>query len=206
MAQQRARARAAADEAGAAAGDSRRVARAARRVRRRPSSPAARSTSPRRTVVALVVDGGRVDEAARGRDRRGRARPHAVLRGVGRSGRRHRHDHDVARRRPTVLDVRDTRYGIAGARRRARVRRAQRRRPRGRRGGGRDRRRAPRPHPPQPHRHAHPALGAARGARRPRAAGRFDGRRPIVCASTSAITTRSRPSSSRRSSGSPTSR
>ena len=36
--------------------------------------------------------------------------------------------------------------------------------------------RAPRPDPPQPHRDAHPALGAARGARHPRAAGRIDGR------------------------------
>ena len=47
-------------------------------------------------VVALVVDGARVNEVAEGRDRRGRARSHAVLRGVGWPGRRHRHDH-VAR-------------------------------------------------------------------------------------------------------------
>ena len=61
----------------------------------RPSSPAARSTSRRPTSLALVVDGERVDEAAEGRDGRRRARPHAVLRGVGRPGRRHRHDHDA---------------------------------------------------------------------------------------------------------------
>ena len=70
-----------------------------------PSSPAARSTSSKR-------EGARARRRRRARrtsaderhDGRRRARPHAVLRGVGRPGRRHRHDHvprpaRVARRR-----------------------------------------------------------------------------------------------------------
>ena len=60
---------------------------------------------------------------------------------------------------------------------------------------------APRRHPPQPHRHPHAALGAARGARRPREAGRLAASRPTGCASTSATT---RPSRPRRSSASRT--
>ena len=63
----------------------------------------------------------------------------------------------------------------------------------------RDRRRAPRSHPPQPHRDPRAALGAARGARPAREAGRFARRRPTACASTSATTRRCRPRSSSRS-------
>ena len=56
-----------------------------------------------------------------------------------------------------------------------RGRRGRRSRP-ARRSRAAHRRRAPRRHPPQPHRHPPPALGAARGARRPREAAGLAGR------------------------------
>ena len=73
-------------------------------------------------------------------------------------------------------DVIDTTYALPGLRRHVASHRRGRdhRRPGGAR---RHRRRAAAGHPPQPHRHAHPALGAARGARRAREAGRL-ARRP----------------------------
>ena len=75
-------------------------------------------------------------------------------------------------------EVLDTVYALPGLHRhRARIVEGDDRRRRRRH--GRDRRRAPRRHPPQPHRHPPPALGAARGARRPReAAGLAGGARP----------------------------
>ena len=124
------------------------------------------------TLPARLRRGGRPGE--RGRGGRGGARPHPVLRGVGRSGRRHRHDHRArGRRRP----ARRARHVLRRAGRwwctsawcgRARCTRATRWKP--------DRHRAPRTGSSQSHGDAHPALGAARGARHARATGRVDGR------------------------------
>ena len=97
-----------------------RAARAVPRARStstaRPSSPAARSTRHEgQGARALIVDGERVGQADRGRDGRRRARPHAVLRGVGWPGRRHRHDH--APRRGAV--ARRARHAVRPARARS---------------------------------------------------------------------------------------
>ena len=116
MREQRRRARAAADEAGAVAGAPVEVYREHRRRVRHH-----RVHRPRR--VHLGSDGARAaprrraGRAGRHRDtRRRRARPHAVLRGVGRPGRRHRHDldHRTDADDDGVLDVEDTRYGLPG--------------------------------------------------------------------------------------------
>ena len=72
-----------------------------------------------------------------------------------------------------IIDIVDTQYGLPGQitlhRGRVRVGTVVE----GDEVERRDRRRAPRPHPPQSHRHPRAALGAARGARHARAAGRF---------------------------------
>ena len=53
-------------------------------------------------VLALLVDGERVGQADEGVEVDVVARPHAVLRGVRRPGRRHRHDHDRAAARSST--------------------------------------------------------------------------------------------------------
>ena len=118
---------------------------AARSSRRRP--PCSRSSRRRRRRVDLP-------------------RPHAVLRGGRWPGRRHRHDHAPTPARPRCSTP-PTRCPASTATSRASSTATIERRPGGHR---RDRRRAPRRDPPQPHRHAHPPLGAAQGARRPREA------------------------------------
>ena len=85
-------------------------------------------------------------------------RPHAVLRGVRRPGRRHRRHHHRHRARPTCSTP-PTACPGSTATTRALVEGTHRARPGGH---GRHRRRPPRRHPPQPHRHPRPALGAAR--------------------------------------------
>ena len=107
-------------------------------------------------------------------DGRRRARPHAVLRGVGRPGRRHRHDHDGARRRRSTCATRST--ACPGNSSCTRRRFAAGTIAEGDEVEARDRRCAPRPHPAQSHRDPHPPLGAARGARLARAAGGIDRR------------------------------
>ena len=111
---------------------------------------------------------------ARGRRRQRLPRPHAVLRGVRRPGRRHRHDHHRHRSR------RGARHHLRAARSAPPPRARRRGRDRAGRGGdGGHRRRAARRDPAQPHGHPHPPLGAAGGARRPReAAGVARGARP----------------------------
>ncbi len=93
-------------------------------------------------------------------------RPHALLRGERRPGRRHRHDpHRHRRGRGARHDLRAPRASPSHCSRRRR-----RGQPRTGSGGG-HRRRAPRRDPSQPHRHAPAALGVARGARAARQAG-----------------------------------
>ena len=91
MAEQRRRGQGRARKAGARRRGRRRVPRAARAVRSRPSSPATSRASRKVACSRCCRDGRR-------RHRRDRPRPHAVLRGERRPGRRHRHDHD--RHRP----------------------------------------------------------------------------------------------------------
>ena len=113
----------------------------------RPSSPAARSTRGRRPRVLVAVRA----------DRRRAAtvdvvpRPHAVLRGVRRPGRRHRHDHAPTPARADVRRHARTRCpGCSPST--ARASSTGEIEPRATRSIARDRRRAPRRDPPQPHR------------------------------------------------------
>ena len=127
----------------------------------RPSSPAARRTSSRRprcSASSATAD---------------RARSHAVLRRVGRPGRRHRRRSTTDTGRAAVVD---TDYGAARVCIRHALGDVDGEIDDGQAATRRDRRRAPRRHPPQPHRDPHPALGAARGPRRPRQAAGLAGR------------------------------
>ena len=98
MREQRRRARAAADEAGAVAGVPVEVYRDIVDAYGTTEFTGREEYTSEATVLALLRDGERVARPTRDTRRR-RARPHAVLRGVGRPGRRHRHDLD--HRRPT---------------------------------------------------------------------------------------------------------
>ena len=193
----RARSRRSAASASTSTGSTHADGRAARRAPRRRARPrAARRRAPLELYRELlervrpdrvhrargVRDGRREGPGARrwrraarpGRRRaarrRGRPRPHALLRRVRRPGRRHR-------RR---IAHRPRRAGSRCSTRSTGCRASCCHRVRGRRGRvsregdevvARDRRRAPRRDPPQPHRHPPAALGAARGARTAREAG-----------------------------------
>ena len=178
MAEQRTRAKAAHKAAGGKGdGAGGAVPRAARRARphrfhRAPGVRDGRGQDPR-----LDRHGGPACTGGRRVCSRCRARPHTVLRGGGRPGRRYRRDRNGQRRaragdRHAVRAPRPR--GAPGSRR---VRRHRR----GRRRHRAHRRRPARRDPAQPHRHAHPPLGVARGARRARQAGRLDGgARPVA--------------------------
>ena len=116
MREQRRRARAAADEAGAVAGVPVEVYRDIVDAYGTTEFTGREEYTSEATVLALLRDGERVARGRRRDTRRRRARPHAVLRGVGWPGRRHRHDldHRRNRRRRGILDVEDTRYGLPG--------------------------------------------------------------------------------------------
>ncbi len=133
------------------------------RLRRRPK--------PTRRSSRCSVPTGAVEEAEAGRRGRGHPRPHAVLRRVGRPDRRHRHDPHRNRgdqhRRHLQADARPLR----ASRHRGRGVRPSRRT-----GARRDRRRAAAGDPAQSHRDAPAPPGAADGARRGNAPGRFAGR------------------------------
>ena len=146
-----------------------------RRCAARPT--ASRATPPRgwtgATVLALLDEEGQpVDVLAEGAVGLRRARPHAVLRRIGRPGVGHRH----ARRATRATLARRRRAGEGGRRPAAPPPRPRRRRgelQRARHRHGRGGRRGARRDAPQPHRHPPAARGAAPGARLARQAGRL---------------------------------
>ena len=123
-------------------------------------------------VVALYREGTPVEQLKRRRVRHRGARPDAVLRRVGRPGRRPRRAGRLGRHLRGRRHAEDPGRGVRPPRR-AEDRHAQG----GRQGRGARRRRAARAHHAQPLGHAPHAQGAARGARRARAAEGLAGRR-----------------------------